>query len=911
MSLLQFDEYEIDIEQRRLTERGKPLRLGGRAFDILSALVTRAGEVISKEELINLVWPTTTVDEGSLRVHLVSLRKTLGDRAKHYIETIPGRGYLFAGNVRPLARSEEVREPDIAFVPDLMSALPRIPRKLVGRDDFIASTLELLKTARLLTIAGPGGIGKTSVAVVCAHALSASRRIVFVDLAAVADGEKLLPSLASQLGLNTFGEDIMPGILAELSKTQTLLLFDSCERIVDAAANTAEALLRASPSTQVLATSREALRASMERVRQLSPLEYPKDGLAAPDPREYPGVELFVSLVALAGDNIDLTGAESLELAADIVRRLDGIPLAIELAAARSFDMDLATLHRSVADPIAVLRRGRRTAPPRQHTLRATIDWSYSTLSDNERELLQRLSVFAGTFSPEAAMTVAGREEHAEDFHEAFDGLFLKSLLVVTQQGGTFRLLGSTRDYAREKLTQAEFAASCFHAHAVYCLDRTRIAERDWPTADPAKWRSLNTDLVHDLRAALLWAFSDGGDEDLGIQLTAASDTIWVQFGLIAEQLAVAERALRSFEELAVANTALEMRLRMSFGSALYHTKSIERNADVIAEYYKVLDLAVAGKNSTKLMRAIVGITAIQTSNGDYQGAIDLVNGFDDDLDTIAPQARSRLLNHNYHYVGDFNKAMEHAWIALSSRCDSVGSQPNSGSSFDPRISTLCTVVKTHWIQGRYSAARTALNDTLDETIARDHAISSCLFLAASACPTAFGLGDADLGIRLLHILREVSAKNSLLRWRDWGSGYEKVLAALRTDDRAEFELAVIGMKGAPFENSIVMAGRLADDATLQRICPAGSWCGSEALRLRGELAMQRSPAQGRELLVAAYDLAVSQAGTTFELRSATSILRHSPLDQLESARRRLLKVLDAVEYDEAVEDVAAAKALL
>ncbi|TDK31859.1 adenylate cyclase [Rhizobium deserti] len=911
MSLLQFDDYEIDIEQRRLTERGQPLRLGGRAFDILSTLVSRAGEVISKEELISLVWPTTTVEEGSLRVHLVSLRKTLGDRAKHYIETIPGRGYVFAGRVRPLARSEEVREPDTAVAIDLMSALPRIPRKLVGRDEFIASTLELLKTARLLTIAGPGGIGKTSVAVVCAHALSASRRIVFVDLAAVSEGEKLLPRLASQLGLDTFGEDILPGILAELSKTQTLLLFDSCERIVDAAANTAEALLRASPTTQVLATSREALRASMERVRQLSPLGYPIDGRASPNPREYPGVELFLSLAALAGDSIDLTERYNLELAADIVRRLDGIPLAIELAAARSFDMDLATLHRSVADPISVLRRGRRTAPPRQHTLRATIEWSYSTLSDNERELLQRLSVFAGTFSPEAAMAVAGSDEHAEDFHEAFDGLFLKSLLVVTQQGGTFRLLGATRDYAREKLAQAEFATSCHYSHAVYCLDRTRIAELEWPTTDPAKWRLLNSDLVHDLRAALLWAFRDGGNEELGIQLTAASDTIWVQFGLIAEQLDIAERALRLFERRGVADTALEMKLRMSYGSALYHTKSIERNADVIAEYYKVLGIAVAEKSSTKLIRAIVGITAIQTSNGDYQGAIDLVNSFDGEFDTIAPQARSRLLNHNYHYVGDFNRAMKHARVALGTQCNSIGSQPNSGSSFDPRITTLCTVVKTHWIQGRYSAARTALNETLEETIARDHAISTCLFLAASACPTALGLSDADLGARLLDILREVSTKNSLLRWREWGSGYESVLAALRTQDRSLFERAMSRVKGAPFENSIVMAGRLADDATLQRIDPLRSWCGSETLRLRGELAMPRSPEQGRDLLMAGYDLAVSQAGTTFELRCATSILWHSPSDRRESARSRLYKVLDTVEYDESVEDVAAAKALL
>lgn len=156
MSHLQFDDYEIDIEQRRLSENGIPLRLGGRAFDILSALVRRAGDVVTKDELITMVWPTTTVDEGALRVHLVALRKALGDQARHLIETIPGRGYVFAGSVRQISREEATPEPVALVASHPIASLPRMPKRLIGRSEYIQTTLDLLEKTRLLTLAGPG-----------------------------------------------------------------------------------------------------------------------------------------------------------------------------------------------------------------------------------------------------------------------------------------------------------------------------------------------------------------------------------------------------------------------------------------------------------------------------------------------------------------------------------------------------------------------------------------------------------------------------------------------------------------------------------------------------------------------------------------------------------------------------------
>ncbi len=911
MSLLQFDDYEIDIEQRRLTEHGQPLRLGGRAFDILSTLVSRAGEVVTKEELISLVWPTTLVDEGSLRVHLVALRKTLGDRARHYVETIPGRGYLFAGDVRPISRAYDVVAKPQPASPALVGNLPRMPKKLVGREESIQSNLELLESTRLLTLAGPGGIGKTAVAVMCANTLAEKKRVVFLDLATLADGEVLLSSLATHLGLNTFGDDVLPGILAELSRMETVLILDGCERVVDAAANVAETILKASTTTQIVTTTREPLRTAMEKVRQIPPLEFPSHTDESFDIQAYPAVELFLGLAALAGDGLDISRQQDLQIVGDIVRSLDGIPLAIELAAARLFDMDLPTLHRSVADPIAFLRRGRRTAPPRQQTMRATLDWSYSTLSDDEKELLLRLSVFAGTFTTDAALSVWERTDRVDAFHEAFDGLFLKSFLVATQRGGGFRLLLTTRDYAREKLNDATFSVSCRQAHAGYCLNGLRAATEEWQEIGQTIWHARYGELVHDVRAAIHWTLFDNGDEELGLAISKACDTLWVPFGLIAEQLTVSERALGVFEGRHVIDVGLEMSLRMSYGLALYHSKTFERNAEVIEQYQRVLDLAVGAGDSTMLMRAIIGIAAIHTSNGHYQMAIDLVHRFENEFDLFPPQARSHLLNHNYHYVGDFNRAMHHASLALIPSRDTTRSPPNHGSNFDLRISALCTIVKTHWIQGRYSAARSALDEALEEVIQTDHAISTCLFLAASANPTAFGIGDIETGAALLGMLRQVSTKNSLMRWKIWGEAYEAVVAARQKHDALGFHQTVSALKGTSFENSLVMGGHLAKAELLERITPEGNWCGAEVLRLRGELAMPLSPVGGRALLQQAFELAQRQAAGTFALKCATSIYIHSPADRMSLSRSQLLESLEAVEYREDVADVAYARAAL
>jgi hypothetical protein len=413
------------------------------------------------------------------------------------------------------------------------------------------------------------------------------------------------------------------------------------------------------------------------------------------------------------------------------------------------------------------------------------------------------------------------------------------------------------------------------------------------------------------LRSALIWTFGNDGDEDLGLALTANSDTLWVQLGLIGEQHAVAERALKVFEARGVADRDLEMRLRLLYAVSLYHSKTFERNQEVIDQYNRVLELAVGAGNIAIVMRAIAGAAAIHTANGHYQRALDLVHRFDKEFDQMPPQARSHFLNHNYHYIGDFDKAMEHARIALLPARQTTKSPPYSGGYFDTRISAFCVIVKTHWIQGQYSAAQTTLQGALDEVIEKDHAISTCLYLAASACPTALGLGYSALGERLVRMLHEVSTRNSLLRWKAWGQAYEDVTAAIADNDPTAFDRTVSRLGGTPLENCLVIGGRLANAEVLERIAPEGTWCGAEILRLRGELAMLNSPRNGRTLLQKAYKIAATQAAGTFVLRCAVSLYRHSAPEERGASRSILLKALDGVECRKDVADVAEAASLL
>ncbi|MBV8132059.1 MAG: winged helix-turn-helix domain-containing protein, partial [Alphaproteobacteria bacterium] len=512
-----FGPFRLLPARRMLLQDGKPARLGSRAFDILVTLVERAGETIRRDELIARTWRDTVVAEGALRVHVAALRKVLGDgrAGRRYIANHPGRGYTF---VAPLIREDA----DSTAPPPNEAAgtnnLPTTLTRVIGRDDVIAAIARQLARRRFLTIVGPGGIGKTTVAAAVADTVRASYKdgAWFVGLASLSDPGLVPSALGAALGIPALGGDPLRGLAAWLRDKTTLIVLDSCEHVIAAAATLAEAVLHAAPNVSILTTSREPLRAEGETVHRLAALEFPSASvdLTADDALRYSAVRVFNERAAAAMDGFTLADAD-VPAVLEICRRLDGIPLALELAAARVGVFGVRELAAHLDDRFRLLTSGRRTALPRHQTLGAALDWSYLLLPEEERAVLRRLSVFAGEFALEAAVAVAA-DPGSSEIVEDIANLVVKSLVAVDHRGevARYRLLDTTRLYALEKLKSSGEVQQIARRHAEHFCTVFAPAEAESETRPQTEWLAIYGRHLANVRAALDWAFSAEGNSE-------------------------------------------------------------------------------------------------------------------------------------------------------------------------------------------------------------------------------------------------------------------------------------------------------------------------------------------------------------------------------------------------------------
>ena len=456
-----FASFRLLPGQRLLLEGNNPLRIGSRAFDILIALVERPGDLVSKEELMARVWPGTFVEPANLTVHIAALRRTLGDGrgGNRFLVNIPGRGYRF---VAPIKMSVEFEpSPQQAAVIENTHNLPAAVTRLIGREEVVASLSAQLSRDRLLTIIGPGGIGKTSVAVAVAEKLIRHYRhgAWLIDLAPIGDSLLISPVLAATLGLEIRSEDPLPSIIASLRDKRMLLGLDNCEHVAAAVAPLAAAILKGAPNVRILATSREPLRTEGERVCQLPALESPPatTGISAENALSFPAVQLFVERAAATLGEFTLSDADA-SIVADICLKVDGLPLAIEFAAARVDSFGIAGLAARLDDRLRLLTNGSRTASPRQQTMRATLDWSYGLLTEVEQMVLRRLAIFPYDFTLRAAGAVLSDDARSSNqIVEQVTELIAKSLITaeIGDPEPRLRLLQTTRAYAFAKLNES------------------------------------------------------------------------------------------------------------------------------------------------------------------------------------------------------------------------------------------------------------------------------------------------------------------------------------------------------------------------------------------------------------------------------------------------------------------------
>jgi predicted ATPase/DNA-binding winged helix-turn-helix (wHTH) protein len=539
-----FGPFRLIPERQLLVEGEKPVSLGARGLELLHALVEHAGEVVNKDELIARIWPDTSVSEGNLKVQMAALRRALGEstRGDRYIATVSGRGYRF---VAPVEGHGTSHTPHATAAPENNLALGWT--RPLGRDDVIDALLLELPIRRFITVVGPGGIGKTTVALALANVLLGRYRdgVWLVDLAALRDPGLVPRAIAAALGIPAEGgTKALPFILRHKNM---LIVLDCCEHLVDTVAPIAGDIVSAAPELHVIATSREPLRANGETVRRLGPLATPMEGepLSVADAIRFPAIQLFVERATAAHEGFELNES-NVEVVAEICRRLDGIALAIELSARRTDAFAPSELLSLLKDRFQLLTQGRRTDPPRHQTLAAAIDWSYELLPENERVVLRRLSVFVGTFVLESAIAVVSDDKRSKtDIAADIGNLVAKSLVSVetTGQSIQYRLLDSMRAYARQKLEKSGEVAALLRRHAQHHLALFRRTEAEWENRPPEEWLADYGRCVDDVRAAQNWAFSDRGDADLGAALTAVSAPFWIHLSVVDECRSNTDRA--------------------------------------------------------------------------------------------------------------------------------------------------------------------------------------------------------------------------------------------------------------------------------------------------------------------------------------------------------------------------------
>jgi predicted ATPase/DNA-binding winged helix-turn-helix (wHTH) protein len=541
--IILFGSYRLSVTERRLERSGSPVDLGDRALDILCVLAARAGEIVANRELMSLVWGPVVVGEGSLRFHINVLRKALaqGESRTQHIKNVARRGYVF---VAPVHR--------VLLAPPL-GRLPKRPVGIVGRASDIKDVRALLGLTRFVTIVGPGGVGKTTAALEVAHTLRERfDRVSFVNLEPVADPSWVASAVAAGLGLTVSSANPVSSLIAYLRDKRVLLIVDSCERVLEAVAMLAEQILEGSARSAILATSQEAVRADGERIYTLAPLCTPSEaaGLTPEFALRYPSVELFTARASAALKQFRLTEANVSDVAA-ICRRVDGIPLAIELAAGRVGTLALPTILRLLNSRFSLTWPGRRSAAQRHRTLGNAIAWTVELLDDWERVVLRRLSAFAAPFTLEAAQYVAGEALSPDLVALALSNLVGKSLVSSSTLARSthFWLLGATRTFASRMLEESGESTSVERGHArFFCELLESIYAAPPGIAGRQPW-SEHAAYLTNVRSALKWTHGQKNETSLMSRLAAAAGPFLLDLSLLNDCIRWTEIGLEALDD--------------------------------------------------------------------------------------------------------------------------------------------------------------------------------------------------------------------------------------------------------------------------------------------------------------------------------------------------------------------------
>jgi predicted ATPase/DNA-binding winged helix-turn-helix (wHTH) protein len=786
---LSFGPFNLLVNERLLTKEGVPVELGARALDILIALTSTPNEIVSKKNLMSRVWPDVIVEEGSLRFHMNGLRKALGDGkdGARYITTLPGRGYCF---VAPVSQSDGPRDDTPVVAGNFPHAnLPSRLSRVVGRDEDVLKLSAQLNASRFVTIVGAGGVGKTTVAIAVGHHLTDafSGALLFVDLGTLGDPDLVTAGMASMLGLSVQSNDATPNLIAYLRNKRILLILDTCEHLVEAVAPLAASIIGAAPQVHILATSREALRVEGEHIYRLDALACPPDdpGLTAAAVRTFPATQLFMERAAASGARLDVSDAEA-PIIASICRKLDGVALAIELAARRVESYGLQQTAALLDQRLTLLWLGSRTAPPRQKTLQATLDWSFGLLTELERVVLRRLAVFVGHFTLDAALeVVTSATLDRSTVLGAIDSLVAKSIVATSPLGAMvrYRLLDTTRAYALEISVGDTDATDLSIRHVTYFRRWLEQSGKEWSTSSSGIERASHFAAINNVRAALEWCFGPGGNTEVGVNLAAAAAQVFLAMSLLPECHRWSQRAILALDETA-AGGLNEMHLQAALG---FSSSQMYGESNAASEALN-RSLAIAEQHGDTAHQAgLLNMEHIfHARRGDLRSSLQYarrcraIAETSDDL-TVKALAHA-MLGRALQVTGDL--AGSRAELDSLMRILSQSHRGPTFLSYDPHYHSYIALARTLWLQGYPTQALELARQAVEASEAMGHPAALALVLAGAATIFLWA-GDLDNAQYHTDLSLSRAEANDMGPLVAIGQGRKAELAILRGNTKA------------------------------------------------------------------------------------------------------------------------------
>jgi predicted ATPase/DNA-binding winged helix-turn-helix (wHTH) protein len=934
-----FGPFRLQAARRTLERSGVALNLGSRAMELLIVLIERAGEVVSKNELMTRVWPDVTVDDVSLRVHIAALRKALadGELGARYVATLTGRGYCF---VAPVVRSNEAGSPvtaSLGFSPS--SNLPARLTRMVGRSKTVGDIAEQLRGERFVAIIGSGGIGKSIVAVSVGHELLAefAGAVHFFDLGPINDPLLISSVVASRFGLLGQSSDPTRGLVAALHDKRMLLIFDSCEHVMEAVAALAERIFEGAPQVHILATSREPLRVEGEHVHRLTALGTPPTdpNLTAAQALNFPAVQLFVERVNASGLHFELNDSDA-PIVGEICRKLDGIALAIELAAGRVNAYSVQETMGQLDDRFRLLWEGRRTAPPRHKTMHATIEWSYDLLSTHERAVLCRLSVFAGTFTLEAACAVATGADLDENGAVSVLGNLIAKSLVSASFGDItrYRLLDTTRAYASGKLLEGGESHAIRRRHAAYYLELL-----DRANAKPVKGSGTEAIAAHEehlsnVRGALEWSLFERGDISLGIALAAGSAPILIGMSLLTECRHWTEQAVAMLDSANYGSRS-ELELQGALGLSMMFTRG---NSDhVRSSFLRALELAEQLGDPHSQLRLLGRLHIFHERIGDFRSALKFAERGEAVAasigDPVGIAESHSALGISRHLEGDTLSAQAHLEAALvqlpaSQRIDAFH------FGFDYRNRARIALARTLWLAGYPDRAAMIARQAVEEAETFNHPVTLCIALIW-AVSVSIWEGNLTVAEEYIHRFIGEADRHCLEPYQAVGGGFKGQLAVKRGQTETGISLlreALEMLHGHRYElltttfnsalaEGLAIGGRskealaLIDEAVTLIERNGDLFMMPELLRVKAESLMTLPGPDftlAEQCLLQSLELAERQCALSWQLRTATSLAQlYLVQDQSDQAKNVLTPPYCRFTEGFETSDLQAAKNLL